>query len=132
MTRRRPLSASASRAAQGVAAHSVAMVVALAFAAAAAGEVARADGARADREKGDRELGQYLSSECVTCHQISGRYDGIPPIVGWPEDSFVEILGLYRDRTRENPVMRSIAVKFTDEEIAALAAYFGSLKPKTD
>ncbi|MFD2180632.1 c-type cytochrome [Rhodoplanes azumiensis] len=86
----------------------------------------------ADRLKGDRELGEYLSSECVTCHQISGRYDGIPPIVGWPEESFVEILGQYRDKTRENPVMRSIAVKFTDDEIAALAAYFGSLKPRTD
>ena len=82
--------------------------------------------------KGDRELGQYLSSECVTCHQISGRYDGIPPIVGWPEESFVEILSEYRDKKRENQVMRSIAVKFSDEEIAALAAYFGSLKPRTD
>ena len=30
---------------------------------------------------GDRALGQYLSSECVTCHQLSGRFDGIPPIV---------------------------------------------------
>ena len=37
---------------------------------------------------GDRALGEYLSSECVTCHQLSGRYQGIPPIVGWPEPSF--------------------------------------------
>ncbi|NJL50295.1 MAG: hypothetical protein HC909_00805 [Blastochloris sp.] len=81
---------------------------------------------------GDRELGEYLATECVTCHQISGRYDGIPSIVGWPPESFVEILSMYRDRRRENQVMRSIAVKFTDEEIAALAAYFGSLAPKTD
>lgn len=81
---------------------------------------------------GDRELGEYLSSECVTCHQLSGRYDGIPPIVGWPEETFVEILGEYRAKKRENPVMRSIAVKFTDEEIAALAAYFGSLRPRID
>ena len=81
---------------------------------------------------GDRELGEYLSSECVTCHQLSGKYDGIPPIVGWPPESFVEILTDYREKRRENPVMRSIAVKFTDDEIAALAAYFGSLKAKTD
>jgi cytochrome c553 len=81
---------------------------------------------------GDRELGEYLSSECVTCHQLSGKYDGIPPIVGWPPESFVEILTEYRERRRENQVMRSIAVKFSDEEIAALAAYFGSLKPKTE
>ncbi|MFO1099974.1 MAG: hypothetical protein U1E81_17305 [Xanthobacteraceae bacterium] len=81
---------------------------------------------------GDRELGEYLSSECVTCHQLSGKYDGIPPIVGWPPESFVEILTDYREKRRENPVMRSIAVKFKDDEIAALAAYFGSLKAKTD
>lgn len=76
---------------------------------------------------GDRELGEYLSSECVTCHQISGRYDGIPPIVGLTEADFARALGEYRDKSRENAVMRSIAVKFTDEEIAALASYFGSL-----
>jgi cytochrome c553 len=81
---------------------------------------------------GDRELGEYLSSECVTCHQLSGKYDGIPPIVGWPEESFIAILSEYREKRRENQVMRSIAIKFTDEEIAALAAYFGSLKPETD
>ncbi|BBF92001.1 c-type cytochrome [Blastochloris tepida] len=81
---------------------------------------------------GDRELGEYLSSECVTCHQLSGRFDGIPSIVGWEPETFIAILTEYREKRRENPVMRSIAVKFTDEEIAALATYFGSLVPKTD
>ena len=79
---------------------------------------------------GDRALGEYLSSECVTCHQLSGRYQGIPPIVGWPEKSFVEIMGEYRSKRRDNPVMQTIAGKFSADEIAALATYFGSLKPK--
>jgi cytochrome c553 len=83
------------------------------------------------RAKGDRDLGEYLSAECVTCHQISGRYEGIPPIIGWPEDAFIEILTDYREKRRENQVMRTIAAKFSDEEIAALAAYFGSLQPQT-
>src|SRR3989442_14288080 len=74
---------------------------------------------------GDRALGEYLSSECVTCHQLSGRHQGIPPIVGWPEKSFVEIMDEYRSKRRANPVMQTIAGKFTVEEIAALAAYFG-------
>jgi cytochrome c553 len=78
---------------------------------------------------GDRDLGQYLSSECVTCHQLSGKFQGIPPIVGWPESSFIEILNEYRTRKRTNPVMQNIAGKLSEEEIAALAAYFGSLKP---
>ena len=37
---------------------------------------------RRRRAAGDRELGEYLSSECVTCHQLSGQFDGIPSIVG--------------------------------------------------
>lgn len=79
---------------------------------------------------GDRALGEYLSSECVTCHQLSGKYQGIPPIVGWPEASFIEIMNEYRAKTRDNEVMRTIAGKFSSEDIAALAAYFGSLKSK--
>ena len=79
---------------------------------------------------GDRALGEYLSSECVTCHQITGKYEGIPPIVGWPESSFVEIMDEYRAKKRNNPVMQTIAGRFNNEEIAALAAYFGGLKSK--
>ena len=78
---------------------------------------------------GDRALGQHLSSECVTCHQLSGRFQGIPPIVGWPEASFIEIMNEYRDKKRPNPVMQTIVGRLSADDIAALAAYFGSLKP---
>ncbi len=98
----------------------------------AAGAVAAlvlsASGANA-QAKGDREFGRYLSSSCVTCHQLSGRYDGIPPIIGWPDESFVAIMNEYRSKARPNPVMQTIAGKLSDEEVAALAAYFGSIKP---
>ncbi|MBI5131321.1 MAG: sulfide dehydrogenase [Rhodopseudomonas palustris] len=77
---------------------------------------------------GDRELGEYLSSECVTCHQLSGRFDGIPSIVGRAESELIEALTEYRGKIRDNQVMRAIAAKFNDEEIAALASYFGSLE----
>jgi len=80
---------------------------------------------------GDRELGEYLSSECVTCHQLSGKFSGIPVIVGLPEHTLIQALTEYRARIRDNAVMRAIAVKFTDEEIAALATYFNSLTPET-
>jgi cytochrome c553 len=88
------------------------------------------DGAAVPSNAGDRALGEYLSSECVTCHQLSGKYEGIPPIIGWPKTSFVEIMNEYRTKTRKNPVMQTIASRFSNEEIAALAAYFGSLKSK--
>ncbi len=84
------------------------------------------------QQKGDRAFGEYLASECVTCHQPSGQFSGIPPIVGWPDESFVAVMNEYRHKKRENPVMQTIAARLSDEEIAALAAYFGSLtlKPK--
>ncbi|MFN3852827.1 MAG: c-type cytochrome [Phreatobacter sp.] len=80
---------------------------------------------------GDRALGEYLSSECVTCHQVSGRQTaGIPAIVGLPEDAFVAMMNSYKRRERENQVMQTMAARLSEEEIAALAAYFGSLRPQ--
>jgi cytochrome c553 len=76
---------------------------------------------------GDKALGEYLASECVTCHQLTGQYAGIPPIVGWPDSAFVEIMNEYRHKTRPNPIMQTIAARLSADEIAALAAYFGSL-----
>jgi cytochrome c553 len=76
----------------------------------------------------DRAFGEYLSSECVTCHQLSGRFEGIPAIIGWPEASFIAIMKQYRTKERSNPVMQNIAAKLSEEEIAALATYFGSIQ----
>ena len=80
------------------------------------------------RGKGDRAFGEYLSSECVTCHQITGHYAGIPPIVGWPDGVFITVMGEYRAKKRDNPIMQTIAGRLSEEEIAALASYFGSLQ----
>jgi cytochrome c553 len=80
------------------------------------------------RAEGDRAFGQYLSSECVTCHQLTGRYEGIPSIVGWPDGIFISVMGEYRAKKRDNPIMQTIAARLSEEEIAALASYFGSLQ----
>lgn len=79
---------------------------------------------------GDRDLGQHLSSECVTCHNPSGKNAvGVPLIAGWPEDQFVAVMNSYKDKQRDNPVMQTIAGRLKVDEIEALAAYFGGLKP---
>jgi cytochrome c553 len=76
-------------------------------------------------------LGRYLSSECVTCHQISGKESaGIPPIVGWPKAAFIAVLKSYRAKERDSDVMQTIASRLTDDEIAALAAYFETIEKK--
>ena len=74
--------------------------------------------------EGDREWGAFLSAECATCHRRDGAVDGIPSITGWPEDSFVTVLHAYRAGVRPNPTMQTIARRLSDDEIAALAAYF--------
>ncbi len=78
--------------------------------------------------EGDVEYGEYLSSECTTCHQTSGGDDGIPSIVFWPEEDFVTAMHAYKDKVRPNPVMQMIAGRLNNEEIAALAAYFKDLE----
>ena len=79
---------------------------------------------------GDPEYGEYLSGECTTCHQTSGDYDGIPPIVGYDEVFFKVAMHEYKQEAREHPVMRMIAGRLADDEIAALAAYFSQLQPE--
>jgi cytochrome c len=79
---------------------------------------------------GDPAYGEYLASECVTCHQLSGRADGIPSIVGWPKEAFVQALFAYKTNVRSHEVMRMVTMSLGDEEIASLAAYFGALKPE--
>ncbi|MSO75491.1 MAG: c-type cytochrome [Alphaproteobacteria bacterium] len=79
---------------------------------------------------GDVALGEHLSAECVTCHQLSGKAVGaIPPIVGWATDQFVAVMRSYRAKERDNPVMQTITGGLSDEDLAALAAFFGRLTP---
>ena len=79
---------------------------------------------------GDVALGEYLSQTCVTCHQKSGHATGgVPAIVGWPVEQFVSVMNSYKKKERESDVMRSIATALSQEDIEALAAYFGGLKP---
>ena len=80
--------------------------------------------------EGDREYGEYLAGECVTCHQASGHADGIPSIVGLPRGYFVRSLFEYATNVRSNEVMKLRVSNLTNEEIAALAAYFSSLDPQ--
>lgn len=77
---------------------------------------------------GDAEYGEYLSSECTTCHQVDGDNDGIPAIIGWPKEDFVVAMHAYKEKVRPHPVMQMMAGRLANDEIAALAAYFGGLE----
>ena len=73
---------------------------------------------------GDPGYGEYLSGECTSCHQTSGAGDRIPAITQWPTEDFVTAMHAYKDGVRAHPVMQMMAGRLSNEEIAALAAYF--------
>ncbi len=78
--------------------------------------------------QGDPEYGEYLASECQTCHLSSGANEGIPGITGWPDADFVVAMHAYKRKLRPHPVMQMMAGRLNNDEIAALAAYFKDLE----
>lgn len=75
----------------------------------------------------DAEFGRYLSSECITCHG-GAAHSQIPDIFGIAEDTFEQVVKAYREKKLSNQVMQTVAARLSDEEIAALAAYFAQTK----
>jgi cytochrome c553 len=85
----------------------------------------RADEARLKR------YGQHLARECTGCHRIDGVDNGIPSILGRDAEQFATTLKFYKTGERGNPVMVSVAKSLDDEQVRALASYFGSLPKPT-
>ena len=81
-----------------------------------------------------RAYGEHLAQECVSCHRTDGGPDpGIRSIIGWDNAIFVNTMKAYRNEEyaeRRNQVMVSVARSLNDEELDALAVYFGALKPQ--
>jgi cytochrome c len=75
----------------------------------------------------DIELGRYLATECMTCHRAATG-SAIPNIFGLPETTFADVLRAYREKRLPNEVMRSIASRLNDEDIASLALFFATTK----
>lgn len=76
----------------------------------------------------DPAYGEYLGGECVTCHQASGTAGGIPLIAGLPAGYMVRALSEYKFGLRDNNVMKLMATRLADDEVAALAAYFAQIR----
>ncbi len=104
--------------------------VVVAVTTAMAAGLALASAARAEPDPKQLAYGEHLSSECTSCHRIDGADNGIPSIVGWPAEAFVAVLTSYRDGERTNPAMVSVAKSLEEDQMAALASYFGTLQLK--
>lgn len=70
------------------------------------------------------DLGEYLSGDCTACHQLQGESKGIPPITGWPVESFVMVMQAYKKGERDHALMQTVARRFSDEDFKALGTFF--------
>ena len=76
----------------------------------------------------DADYGEYLASECLTCHQVSGATAGVPPIGGLPQAYLVRAMLDYKTGDRTNSIMQMMAGNLGDEELASLTLYVSELK----
>ena len=70
---------------------------------------------------------------CAACHGADGNKtldNTYPKLAGQYPDYLSKALHDYKSGTRKNAIMAGQAQGLTDQEIADLAAYFGSLAPQ--
>jgi cytochrome c553 len=76
------------------------------------------------------DLSEAPVSHCIGCHSIPGYQASfpevyrVPKIGGQSEQYIIAALRAYRQGDRNHPTMAAIARGLTDEQIAALAAYY--------
>jgi cytochrome c len=79
--------------------------------------------------QGDPAYGEYLATECVTCHAKAGK--AIPAITGRDRAEIIVALYAFRSGARANATMQTVAASLGDAEIAALADYLAQI-PKPE
>ncbi|MDS9469403.1 c-type cytochrome [Paracoccus sp. MBLB3053] len=93
----------------------------------ALGGLMLAGGAVAEPQ-GNRAEGRKLAGQCRTCHGLDGLAQiPIAPHIGGESEAYIRTqLAAFRDGTREHEMMSIVAKTLTDQQIADLAAWYGS------
>ena len=90
------------------------------------GSVAFAGAARA---AGDPAAGKAKAAACAMCHGPDGQGTQVAPkLAGEDAAKFIQALQDYQSGKRDNAMMKAQASALTPDEMANLAAYYGSLK----
>jgi cytochrome c553 len=86
---------------------------------------------QAAKASGDQALvpkGKDKATACLGCHGRSGEGNGeFPRLAGQHPDYLAKQLSSFKNGSRINGAMQAIAGNLSEEEIKALAAFFGSL-----
>jgi cytochrome c553 len=81
---------------------------------------------------GNADAGKGKTSMCIGCHEIEGYKASfpvvysVPKIVGQSSKYIEAALQAYKKGDRSHPTMRAIAGSLSDQDIADLAAYYGT------
>jgi len=74
------------------------------------------------------KIGQTKSNMCLGCHGSSAEGNGqFPRLAGQHPDYLVKQLSSFKEGVRKNGHMQAIAGTLSEDDMKALAAYFGSL-----
>ncbi len=74
------------------------------------------------------DLGKSKATICMGCHGSSGEGNGQFPRLGGQHPEYLALqLTRFKSSERQNGAMQAIAGNLSDEDIKALAAFFGSL-----
>ncbi|HMN82174.1 MAG TPA: cytochrome c [Burkholderiaceae bacterium] len=82
--------------------------------------------------QGNADAGKNKISMCVGCHEIGGYKASFPvvysvPYIAGQSSKYIEAsLQAYKKGDRSHPTMRAIAGSLSDQDIADLAAYYGT------
>lgn len=78
---------------------------------------------------GNAADGKAKSAQCATCHGPEGKGGGPNPnIAGLDAAKFTAAVNDFKSGKRGSPMMKMMAQKLSDQDMADLAAYYGGLK----
>lgn len=97
------------------------------YIAAVAGLLIAATGAA--HAAGNAADGKAKSAQCATCHGLEGKGGGPNPnIAGLDAAKFAAALSDFKTGKRGTPMMKMMAQKLSEQDVADLAAYYATLK----
>ncbi len=102
----------------------------LAASCALAGTLGSAFSNAAQEQSAELQAGRQKAQACNVCHGPAGisQAPDTPHIAGQPVIYLTAQLKAYRNGTRKHEVMAVMAKPLTDDDIAALAAWYSSIK----
>lgn len=79
---------------------------------------------------GDAAAGKQKAESCVSCHGRGGKSTNPnnPNLAGQKKNYLIKALKAYKDGSRKDPMMNSLAAALSDADIDNLAEYYSSVK----